>query len=146
MSVLELVTTILYSVSQFYVVVVNLFPDLHFAILLSNIFCSVSLFSPFSTVKKWTNPGLFFVYFRSFQSNNTFLTTNQCDKCPSSIRHRDSNPQPFKRELSPITTITLDQKEPCHLMLEANVVPAFNVLDISNYLPRHTMELFSRRR
>ena len=48
--------------------------------------------------------GLFFVYFQSFQTNNTILTTNQCEKCTSSIRHRDSNQRPFKHELSPIAT------------------------------------------
>ena len=26
------------------------------------------------------NPGLFFVYFRSFETNNTIFTTNQCEK------------------------------------------------------------------
>ena len=46
-------------------------------------------------LKKWTNPGLFFVCFQSFQTNNTIFTTNQCEKCPSIIRPRDSNPQPF---------------------------------------------------
>ena len=30
---------------------------------------------------KWANTGLFFVYFRSFQTNNTIFTTNQCEKC-----------------------------------------------------------------
>ena len=30
--------------------------------------------------KKWANPGLFFVYFRSFQINNAIFTTNQCEK------------------------------------------------------------------
>ena len=30
----------------------------------------------------WANPGLFFVYFQSFQTNiNTIFTTNQCEKC-----------------------------------------------------------------
>ena len=55
---------------------------------------------------KWANLGLFFVYFRSFQTNNTIFTTNQCEKmsCPSSIRRRDSNPQPLERESPPITT------------------------------------------
>ena len=32
-------------------------------------------------LKKWANPGLFVVYFRSFQTNNTIFTTNQCEKC-----------------------------------------------------------------
>ena len=32
-------------------------------------------------LKNWANPGLFFVYFRSFQTNNTIFTTNECEKC-----------------------------------------------------------------
>ena len=31
-------------------------------------------------LKKWANPGLVFVYFWSFQTNNTIFTTNQCAK------------------------------------------------------------------
>ena len=31
--------------------------------------------------KNWANPGLFFAYFRSFQTNNTIFTTNECKKC-----------------------------------------------------------------
>ena len=54
--------------------------------------------------KQWANPGLFFVYFWSFQVNNTIFTTNQCEKCPCSIWHWDSNPKPFGHELPPITT------------------------------------------
>ena len=53
---------------------------------------------------KWAKPGLFFVYFWSFQTNNTIFTTNQCEKCPSRIRRRDSNPRPFKHEMSTIST------------------------------------------
>ena len=55
---------------------------------------------------KWANPGLFIVYFWSFQTNNTIFTTNQCIKmsCPSSIRHQDSNPQSLECESPPITT------------------------------------------
>ena len=30
--------------------------------------------------KKWANPGLFFVYFWSFQTNITIFTTNICEK------------------------------------------------------------------
>ena len=52
--------------------------------------------------KKWTNPGFFFVYFRCFQTNITIFTI--CEKCPSSIRCRDSNPRPSEREYLPITT------------------------------------------
>ena len=54
---------------------------------------------------KWANPALFFVYFRSFQTNiTTIFTTNQCEKCTSSIWQWDSNPRPFEQESSPITT------------------------------------------
>ena len=34
-------------------------------------------------LKKWANPGLLLVYFWSFQTNNTIVTTNQCEKCPN---------------------------------------------------------------
>ena len=55
--------------------------------------------------KKWANPGLFFVYFWSFETNiDTIFTTNQCEKWTSSIRRQDSNPQPYEHESSPITT------------------------------------------
>ena len=53
---------------------------------------------------KWANPGLFFIYFWSFQVNNNILTTNKCEISPSSIQRWNSNPRPFKHELSPITT------------------------------------------
>ena len=61
---------------------------------------------PIVFLKKWANPGLFSIYFRSFQKNNTIFTTNQCEKmsCPSSIWHRDSNPRPLEHESPPITT------------------------------------------
>ena len=55
-------------------------------------------------LKKLANPGLFFVYFWSFQTNITIFTTIICEKCPSSIWCRDSNPQPLERESLPITT------------------------------------------
>ena len=29
---------------------------------------------------KWANLGLYFIYFCSFQTNNTIFTTNQCEK------------------------------------------------------------------
>ena len=55
---------------------------------------------------KWANPDLFFIYFWSFQTNNTILKTNLCEKmsCPSSIWRQDLNPQSIEHELSPITT------------------------------------------
>ena len=46
---------------------------------------------------KLANPGLFFVHFRSFQTNNPIFRK----KCPSSIQCRDSNP---RLESLPITT------------------------------------------
>ena len=50
-------------------------------------------------------PFSFFVYFQSFQTYiNTIFTTNQCEKCPSSIQYWDSNPRPLEHESSPITT------------------------------------------
>ena len=54
--------------------------------------------------KKMGQPGLFFVYFRSYQTNFTIFTTNNCEKCPSSIRRRESNPRPLVRESLPLTT------------------------------------------
>ena len=56
---------------------------------------------------KMGQPGLFFLYFWSFQTNIiTIFTTDQCEKmsCPSSIWRRDSNPRPSEREPPPITT------------------------------------------
>ena len=50
-------------------------------------------------------PGLFFVIFGLFQRNiNTILQQINVKKCPSSIRHRDSNPRPSEHESLPITT------------------------------------------
>ena len=60
--------------------------------------------SHYMSVFKWANPGLFFVYFQSFQTNKQFLQKINVKNCPSSIRHLDSNPQPFEHEMSPITT------------------------------------------
>ena len=47
---------------------------------------------------KWPNPGPFFVYFHSFQSNITIFTGNQWHKCPFRVRRRDLNSQPFDYE------------------------------------------------
>ena len=55
--------------------------------------------------KKMGQPGLFFVYFWSFQTNIiTIFTTNKCEKCPSRIWCQDLNPQPSECEPLPITT------------------------------------------
>ena len=48
-------------------------------------------------------PGLFYFYFWSFQTDNTIFTTNQYEKCPSIIRRWDSNPWPLEHESLPIT-------------------------------------------
>ena len=60
----------------------------------------------FSLFKKWAVPASFSFIFGLFQTNNTMFTTNQCEKisCPSSIRRRDSSPQPLEHESPPITT------------------------------------------
>ena len=77
--------------------------------------CVIALHFLIFVYKKWANPGLFFIYFRSveifisltffvpstsmkglFQINNTIFTTNKCEKCPSSIWHWDSNPRPIE--------------------------------------------------
>ena len=48
---------------------------------------------------KWANPSLFYCLFQSFQTNIiTIFSTNMCEKCPLSIRCRDSNPQPWAHE------------------------------------------------
>ena len=52
-------------------------------------------------------PGLFFIYFQSFQAKIvTIFTANQCEKMLSlsSILCQDSNPQPSEHEPPPITT------------------------------------------
>ena len=46
--------------------------------------------------KKLGHPGLFSIYFLSFQINITILRTNVCDKCPSSIWWWDSNATSFR--------------------------------------------------
>ena len=46
-----------------------------------------------------------FCLFLSFQTNIiTIFITNICEKCPSSIRCRDSNLQPLEHEPPPVTT------------------------------------------
>ena len=56
--------------------------------------------------KKWANPGRpFYHFFWSLQTNIiTIFATCICEKCPSDIRCRDSNPQPLENESPPITT------------------------------------------
>ena len=72
---------------------------------------------------KWAIPGLFFVYFRSFQTNFTIFTTNKCEKCPSSIRRRESNPQPLERESLPITTRWLPPSAYLKVILRKSKIP-----------------------
>ena len=57
-----------------------------------------------SFFKKWSNLGLFFIYFRYFQTNNTIFTTNQCAKMSIQYTALGFDPQPFELESSPITT------------------------------------------
>ena len=48
--------------------------------------------------KNRPTPASFSFYCCLFQTNNTICTTNQCEKCPSSIRCRDLNPRPLELE------------------------------------------------
>ena len=50
------------------------------------------------------NPGLFFVYFGLFKQTLQFFTANMCEKSPSKIQCRDSNPRPSECDSPPITT------------------------------------------
>ena len=53
--------------------------DLNEWIFQSSIETRMSLLLAF--FKKWTNPGLFFIYFQSSKTKNTIFTTIQCKKC-----------------------------------------------------------------
>ena len=56
----------------------------------------------------------FIVYFRSVQTNViTIFITNICEKCPSSIQCRDSNPRPSEDEYPPITIRPGISSYPC---------------------------------
>ena len=56
-------------------------------------------------LKKWANPGLFFVYFRSpEQISLQFLQQIYVKNCHSSIWCQDLNPRPSERESLPIST------------------------------------------
>ena len=55
--------------------------------------------------KKWTIPGLFFIYFCLFkQTSLQFLQQINVKMCPSSIQCWDSIPRPLEHESPPITT------------------------------------------
>ena len=71
--------------------------------------------------KKWANPGLFLVYFQSFQTTIQFLQPINVNKCPSKICRQESNPQPLKLEPSHITT------RPEHLL---HLVASFSRLKV----------------
>ena len=76
--------------------------------------CPHEIWSRHSFSKKWAILGLFFVLYLSFQTNITIITTNKCEKCPSSIQCWDSNPRLLEHE-SPITTrpgLYLDENLP----------------------------------
>ena len=54
--------------------------------------------------KKMGPPWPLFRLFSYFQTNITILTTNECEKCPCSIRCLDLNSRPSEHESPPITT------------------------------------------
>ena len=63
------------------------------------IFCFLAYFK-----NNWPTRPLFHL-FSSIQTNiYSISTTNKCEKCPSSIWCRDSNPQPSEYESPPLTT------------------------------------------
>ena len=64
---------------------------------------AADLFPKASSFFTWTIPGLFFRLFSSFQTNIAIFTAYKCEKCPSSIRHWDSNPPPLEHETPPLT-------------------------------------------
>ena len=53
---------------------------------------------------KMCQPQHLFHLFSSLQTYIAIFTTNICEKCPSSIRCRDSNSQPLEQQSPPITT------------------------------------------
>ena len=55
-------------------------------------------------LKKWANPGLFFIYFHFSNTHYKFYNKQVCEKCVSSIRCWDSNSRPLEHESPPITT------------------------------------------
>ena len=70
-----------------------------FLFLAKNIFhCPLALFLNGPTTASFS------FIFGLFKQTIQFLQQINVKKCPSSIQRQDSNPQPFKHELSPITT------------------------------------------
>ena len=65
--------------------------------------CTYAIYGSQWRFFKWANPGLFLIYFWSFQTNNTIFKTIQCENVTSSLRCADLNPQPLEHESSPIT-------------------------------------------
>ena len=66
---------------------------------------SVTHFNDFLILflKNGPTPDFFLFIFGIFKHNSIFVP-NQCEKCPSSIWHRESNPRPFEHESTPKTT------------------------------------------
>jgi len=55
-------------------------------------------------LKNGPTPASFPFIFSLFKQTLQIYATNICEKCPSSIRCRDSNPQPSEHKSPPITT------------------------------------------
>ena len=73
---------------------------------------------------KWTIRGLFSLIFGLFQAKiNTILTS--CEKCQSSTRCHDSNPQPLDCKSHPITTRPGLPHKKCFLLVMKNCCMAF---------------------
>ena len=69
---------------------------------------------------KWASPGLFFVYFRSFQSNNTIFTTNICEKMSIQYMVLGFEPTTFIHESPPITTWLVLERSLNIIILQTN--------------------------
>ena len=84
----------------------------HLASFCQFIFCNI-IFSQFCNLSQKVfvcfvfylgHPRPLFCLLSSFQTNIKILTTNKCEKCPSSTWCRDLNSQPSERKPPPITT------------------------------------------
>ena len=59
---------------------------------------------PVTLLKNGPTPASFLLIFVFSNKHYKFYNKYECEKCPSSIRHRDSNSQPSDYESPPLTT------------------------------------------
>ena len=103
----------------------------HFSLLITlPIWCCKFFF------KNMGQPRPLFRLFSSFQTNISILTTNKCEKCPSSIRRRDSNAQPSDYESPHFTRPGLPPFGVASLMLEGQFNQT-SLVSNAGYEPQH---------